>query len=212
MEATPTTRTTRVWPYRESAKELVWLFTSGDAVMGYRAQSYEPTGGSWDLASSHAAHMAKLRLEHSEDLDKHARVSATLAQMVPEVRRRLRLVYRPKQWPLFIASAVRDYDKRQGCLVGLVLETEAVHVAYDCRYKRAPPNQDELLKFLATEATTDLRRFIFRPAVEEARKMRDDALEPYELLRAQRVASFTQATKAAKAGDLARLRSGGAAS
>lgn len=174
-------------------EDLLWYFTSRDAVMGLHAAGLMGGGGEcvWDALKIHEAHMAKRTWFHRRDVTRCDRVYQNLIQLEANHRHDIFDAYTPfgsGRTTTFAMNAMR-LGTRQ--LIGLVLKTEALTHAFKHAHKATDLPEvpmDLLLRWLermVPEVNNALpSTHALRGALLEADRREGEAAAAYDVLRA----------------------------
>lgn len=119
---------------KTSRGELIWFFTSDEEVMGLHGQGYGDTGASvWDALRIQNAHLSKFHWSHRHDVQRRARVLDAVLSLTPSQRQDLTAVYQPIGGGRVSWRTVRIFTDHSRPMLGLVVQTKAVQLAYQRR-------------------------------------------------------------------------------
>jgi hypothetical protein len=203
-------KVTEIHRYPEAEDELEWYWGAADAAIGFKGIAYDSTGeGVFDDAASWSLHASKHDARHRAAVKQRARVEFVLRQLSVESHETLRRVFEPRGWAWIddlaevgVRNAFRR-GKSQSNLIGLAVETLAVHRVWNEHAARSPrpvtptPGAVDMLRILEWEASADSKALAV--IKREANDRLTRALRAYEEGRVARnateAAQKTETTK-----------------
>jgi hypothetical protein len=175
----------------EADGEIAEYFTS---ALGVRAQSYEHTGVAFDPRHGDDA---LVRQVWKGEMVRFDALAATMAQLTPDHRRRLGLVYTPHSWPTWLADALAP-RWGGGSFVALAATLPRAASALLKRHPETPTSPPRVLGFFMAQGRGGADA-LFGKLREDCEAIRTTALDAYEVLRVARVQAEAAAKRARKA-------------